>query len=151
MFKALCEICQGIGGPSSPVFDVVQGVCIGLIHHTQAETFTEIQNTVYEFIEQLIVTGRAENLELGARLLYVIFTVRKGNRITDWVTGASLLIELLDSLLPLSEDKAAHEIAKASAVLLQTADMDVVIPKGCKIIERIQKYQVWEDTASCTE
>ena len=80
---------------------------------------------------------------MGARLLSVIFTVRKGNRITDWVKGSNLLIELLDASLLLEDGKAAREISKASAVLLQTADMDVVIPKGSKIIERIQKYQVW--------
>jgi len=142
LVKILCEVTEEIGGSLSPAFGVVQGVIIGLIHHTQAQTFTDIQNTVYDFVDKPINENTAENLEMRARLLYVIFTVRKGNRITDWVTGATLLLDLLDYAIPMKADKTIREIAKASAVLLQTADMHVVISKGAKIIERTQKYQV---------
>lgn len=140
LVRVLCEVTEAIGGSSCPAFDVVQGVIIGLIHHTQAQTFTDIQNTIYEFVEKSTTESTAGNLEMRARLLYVIFTVRKGNRITDWVTGATLLLDLLDYAILIEDDNTVREIAKASAVLLQTADMDVVISKGAKIIERIQKY-----------
>lgn len=121
---------------------MIQGVIIGLIHHTQAQTFTDIQSTIYEFVDKSTTKSTARNLGMRARLLYAIFTVRKGNRITDWVTGATLLLDLLDHAISMKDDKTARETVKASAVLLQTADMDVVISKGAKIIERIQKYQV---------
>lgn len=139
----MCEISEEMGGSSTVAFDVVQGVIIGLIHHTDANTFNDIQKTVYDFVDKLTTDSNSEKLTIGARLLYVMFTVRKGNRINDWATGASLILDLLDSALIIEDDKAAWEIAKCSAVLLQTADMDVVIPKGAKIIERIQKHQVW--------
>jgi len=142
LIKVLCEVTEAIGGSLGPAFGVVQGVTIGLIHHTQAQTFTDIQNTIYEFVDKSTTESTAGSLEMRARVLYVIFTVRKGNRITDWITGATLLLDLLDYAILLKDDKTVREIVKASAVLLQTADMDVVISKGAKIIERIQKYQV---------
>ncbi|KAF8430325.1 armadillo-type protein [Tirmania nivea] len=140
LVKVLCEVAEALGS-FGPAFDVVQGVIIGVIHHTQGQTFTDIQNTIYEFMNKSTTESTAGNLEMRARLLYVIFTVRKGSRITDWVTGATLLLDLLDYAISMKNDKIVREIAKASAVLLQTADMDVVISKGAKIIEGIQKCQ----------
>lgn len=140
--KILCEVVDELGGASSPAFSVLEGVVVGLIHHTESRTFSCVQDTIYEFVLRLTTLTTAGRLEMGGRLLYVIFTVRKGNRVSDWEMGARLALELLDSAISIQEDKPGREIVKACAVLLQTADMSIVISKGAKLVDSIQKYQV---------
>lgn len=142
MVKAICDITKEFWGVTSPAYDVIQGVIVGLIHHTQANTFTDIQDTIYAAVDKLATERNGTKLHMGGRLLYVMFTVQKGVRISAWETGAELLLKLLDSANLVSDDTPVEEIIKASAVLLQTASMDIVIQKGAKIVERIQNYEV---------
>ena len=142
LVKILCEVIDELGGASSPAFSVLEGTIVGLIHHTESHTFSCVQDTIYEFVHRFTTLTTAGRLEMGGRLLHVIFTVRKGNRVSDWETGAKLALELLDSAESIQEEKPGRELVKACAVLLQTADMSVVVSKGAKLVDSIQKYQV---------
>lgn len=142
LVKILCEVVDELGGISSPAFRVLEWVLVGLIHHTELHTFSCVQDTIYGFVHRFTALTTADRFEMGGRLLHIIFTVRKGNRVSNWETGAKLALELLDSAISIQEEKLGREIVKACAVLLQTADMSIVISKGTKLVDRLQKYQV---------
>ena len=130
-------------GAKGPIFRVVQGVIVGLIHHTQKETFTEVEDVLHSFVRTLIADTSAQKLEMVAKLLYTTSTTRRGDRVTDWDTAADLVVKLWDTIPEaISCDETAWEVAKAGAVILQLSPMNVFIPKSAKLMERIQEYQV---------
>ncbi|KAI5797940.1 armadillo-type protein [Peziza echinospora] len=138
LIRALCDKTFERNTASGPVVGVLEGVLVALIHHTQSPTFVEVQDVVYDVVEASAKKSSTE-LELSGKLLYTIFTTRKGNRISDWNRGAELIIELLHAVQESGDQTPLWPILKASAVLLQSADMSVVISRGTKIIEGILK------------
>ena len=141
MVRALCDKTFERNTASGPVVNVLEGVLVALIHHTQSPSFVEIQDAVYDVVEATAKNSPTE-LELSGKLLYTIFTTRKGNRISDWNRGAELIIELLKAVQVSGDQTPLWSILKASAVLLESADMSVVISRGTKVIEGVLKNKV---------
>jgi U3 small nucleolar RNA-associated protein 20 len=137
----------------SACFGVVQGVLTGLIHHTSAETFRPILETVLEFIGPNIEEAdpSARKVEVAARLIYTCTSVRKGGRIQDWGKVGDAVLNLVDAAdrIPkhdCGQREAMWQTLKAVAVIIGSAEVDVVISKCSRIVEKAKNFQVFSES-----
>ncbi|KAI4259579.1 MAG: hypothetical protein LQ352_000647, partial [Teloschistes flavicans] len=113
--------------------DLLEGVTVGLIHHTEASTFRPLLELVVQKIQgitkgQLGIQVSANNLAICERLLCVVSTVRKGSRIEDWAPVLDSLLDLLES----RENQVmrpSEALYEAAVVIMQSAPLDVLMPK----------------------
>lgn len=127
---------ESITSESMTWTDLVSGVLVSIVHHTTAETFGPIAETIID------VASRDERISnyplrncLYIRLLGTISGVRKGNRIVDW---SALLKCLQASLNGISKDRNILDNSASSAVWQQVivnvailwanSPMEAVIP-----------------------
>lgn len=129
--------------------NVVLGVLTGLIHHTTAETFQPITEEITKFIMAELVNGDSADerkTEMAARLLYTCISVRKGGRIRDWSVIGDVALSIATTAHRLPSDaqgsrEAMWHTLKAVAVVICTAQVDVVISKCSRIIEMTGEFQ----------
>ncbi|KAK7752759.1 U3 snoRNP protein [Diatrype stigma] len=127
---------ESVTSESMTWIDLVSGVLVSIVHHTTAETFGPIAETIID------VASRDERISnyplrncLYIRLLGTISGVRKGNRIVDW---SALLKSLQGSLNGISKDRNILDNSASSAVWQQVivnvailwanSPMEAVIP-----------------------
>lgn len=146
MLQAAVEQQSDVDGAC---LDVVQGVLIGLIHHTTRETFQSIFAVVQEHIRSGLAAGGAEPRKvcIAATLLFTCVSVRKGDRIQHWDVAGDVLLSTVGAMHQLSPaDKgsreAAWQVLKATAVTTNYADVHVVISKCSRIVEQAKDFQV---------
>ncbi|KAL2045037.1 hypothetical protein N7G274_002812 [Stereocaulon virgatum] len=108
--------------------DIVYGVTVALIHHSDAENFQPLQEIIIEQIHGLDTNSPVSSVIHCGNLLLLIATVRKGTRVQNWVSILSSLTELLN-LCKTSSNEAIAAIYKAAAVVLQSSPLDLVLPK----------------------
>ena len=128
--------------------EVVYGVLISLIHHVNREGFQPLFETVLQGMAGIFQHPKSGNLAFGGRLLFIVSSVRKGTRVQRWQPMLETLERLLDAIIALPSeaiDDAAVEMIPATAVILELAPMDVVIPHLRKIMvvisdERLTKH-----------
>jgi U3 small nucleolar RNA-associated protein 20 len=97
--------------------ELVCGVFVSIIHHTNASTFEAVARTVYEerSLDKLCVQQPLRNI-VYVKLLGIMAGVRKGSRITDW----QLLLDcLIDSLQSLSQDPECLKTAEVPVIWQQ--------------------------------
>lgn len=128
---------------------VVQGVLIGLIHHTTPETFQSILAVVQGHIGSGLVVGGVElrKLRIAATLLFTCVSVRKGDRIQHWDAIGDVLLSAVGAIhrLPSADEgsrEAAWQVLKATAVTTNYADVHTVISKCSRIVEQAKDFQV---------
>ncbi|KAG0130157.1 armadillo-type protein [Tuber indicum] len=136
------ELGEDIGGRC---FQIIEGVLISLIHHTNDETFHPALRVVYA------INNPNDELStrMSARLLYTCLTVRKGNRISDWGTAAEVAVANTQIIMGLPDDSSSRERAKetmweslkAVAMVMQTADMEAVIARLGRIMDSVREFQ----------
>ncbi|KAI5778586.1 armadillo-type protein [Geopyxis carbonaria] len=126
---------------------VAQGVLTALIHHTSQDTFSTMLTPFLEFTqtELLQSTPDAQRLALAGRLLYTAIGVRKGSRIGDWEAVGSVAAKILDAAAKLDgADEAARDAVwqclRACTMVIQYADLDVVISKCSRTAERARDW-----------
>ena len=117
---------------SSTCADVVYGITINLIHHTDAETFIPVLDVIQNDISRLSKSSKSRSISLYGELLFIVATVRKGSRIGDWKPVVGSLMSLLE--LSTIDDElwsAAYlqPVFEAAAVIFQYSPLDLVIPK----------------------
>lgn len=116
--------------------DVVSGVLVSIVHHTNAETFGPVAESLVDIAAQdeRVATQPLRNC-LYIRFLGTISGVRKGSRIAEW---SPLLKSLQTALRGISKARDGLDESASSAVWQQilvnvaivwaSAPMDTVIP-----------------------
>lgn len=108
--------------------DILYGVTVALIHHTDSVNFQPILNIVLEQIQRLQHRSSKSRIAVCGRLLFIVSTVRKGSRIQDWTPVLDSMLVLLELCESLNEE-ALMETYKASAVILQYSPLELVLVK----------------------
>ena len=147
-FGAMLQIALDLPVGDGACVDVVLGVLTALIHHTLPETFQPILVTVQEFITTQLLVGSTEvrKTEFAARLLYTCASVRKGSRIQNWGVVGDIASSIVDTAhrIPATGPGAREAIwqtLKAVAVVIGTAEVDVVISKCSRVVEKAKDFQ----------
>ena len=117
--------------------DVVCGVLVNVMHHTEAATLLPVVETITKLIHQESAT--ATQIRLLARLLFLVAGVRKGSRVSDWDSVLQSATKLLTSakLEYPRGTTLTKQVFSAAAVILQTSPMDMVIPRHRHIMDLI--------------
>lgn len=108
--------------------DILYGVTVALIHHTDSVNFQPIVDIVLEQIQGLQPRSSKSSIALCGRLLFIVSTVRKGSRIQDWTPVLDSMLTLLERCES-SNEEALAEAYKASAVILQYSPLELVLVK----------------------
>ncbi|KAL9040232.1 MAG: hypothetical protein Q9214_004571 [Letrouitia sp. 1 TL-2023] len=124
--------------PVGYVENIIEGVTIALIHHTDEVTFRPIADMIIDHIESKVqgLAMRPRNSESNdmekhdyqtvcSRLLMIISTVRKGSRVQDWASILRVQLRLLE-LSSMNSHITPAAGYRAAAAILQFAPSDVV-------------------------
>ena len=129
IYRCMIEHLFASDHDQRPIFgDIVYGVTVALIHHSDAENFQALQDII---LEQFHGLGAKSNFSImihGGRLLFIISTVRKGSRIQDWTPILNSLIDLL-GICSAHNPEPLAEVYKVAAVVLQSSPLDLLLPK----------------------
>ena len=122
--------------------EVLNGITVNLIHHTDAETFKPLLDSLLETSRSFPEDASMSIIAILARLLYIATAVRKGSRIQDWEPILGTLLALLQKTMdhensPLLE--TIPLIEKAVAVVFQYSPLDVILPKLRPTMELLVK------------
>ncbi|CUS08070.1 unnamed protein product, partial [Tuber aestivum] len=136
------ELGEDIGGRC---FKIIEGVLISLIHHTNNETFRPALQVIYATNN----LGDGLSTRMSARLLYICLTVRKGNRIADWGSAGEVAVANVRAAVKLLDEsndgegvrETMWESLKATAMVMQTADMEVVISRLRRVMDSVKEFQ----------
>ncbi|KAI0470359.1 armadillo-type protein [Xylaria cf. heliscus] len=116
--------------------EVVCGVLVSLVHHTNSETFLPIPKAIADAVtsDESRAGNPLRNI-LYIRCLGIISGVRKGTRISEW---QPILATLLQCLEPISKKPSILETVESTAIwqqllvntaiVWQQAPMDIIIP-----------------------
>lgn len=151
VFGMMLEVVLATPDSNGGGVRVIQGVLTALIHHTSRDTFQPMATVVLDFIKSDLVQGSTESrkVEMAARLLYTCVSVRKGGRIKDWSVVGDSALSIVEAAhrIPLDDTgskEAMWQTLKAVAVVLHSAEVDVVISKCSRIVEKAKDFQVWD-------
>lgn len=136
IFRCLIERYLNRDAPRTQTEPIVVGLSIGLIHHCEAATFAPILNIVFESIKLRGIKSSSRSTSLHSQLLFVAAAVRKGSRVENW-SGMLDALALLLSLCATSSEEERYQIFKTAALLLQSAPLDITIPRLRSIMELI--------------
>lgn len=115
---------------------IIVGLSVGLIHHTDVTTFAPILEIILNSIQTENPKSSNRSITLRSRLLFVAAAVRGGSRIQDW----SGMLDALPSLLDLNQSlnpEETYQIFQTAALLLQSAPLDITIPRLRSIMDTI--------------
>ncbi|KAK0893461.1 U3 snoRNP protein [Friedmanniomyces endolithicus] len=118
---------------------IVKGTLTSLLHHTNADTFRPILDTVIAYIDTIQMRDQ-ESLRFAGTLMFTVVSVRKGTRVADWkrvVTSLKAAFAAADQLFEL-EEATATTLLSVLAVILQSASVDVVLP-ALSLLETVRK------------
>lgn len=115
---------------------IIVGLSTGLIHHTDANTFAPILEIILESIHTGALKPSNRSISLHSHLLFVAAAVRGGSRIQNWSGMLDTLSSLLVFCSSLNEEEA-YQIFQTAALLLQSAPLDITIPRLRSIMEII--------------
>lgn len=107
--------------------DVVFGITVAITHHSDAENFQPIVDVILEHIHRLDQNSHVTFVADSGHLLFIVATVRKGTRIQSWKPLLDAVLTLLD-ICNKQNQKVLTEIYKATAVILQSSPLDLVLP-----------------------
>ena len=107
--------------------DVVFGITVAIIHHSDAESFQPILDVILEHIHKLDQGSDVSDVDDSGHLLFVVATVRKGTRIQSWKPLLDGVLQLLN-ISHTQNREVLTEVYKATAVILQSSPLDLVLP-----------------------
>ncbi|KAL8930480.1 MAG: hypothetical protein Q9208_000664 [Pyrenodesmia sp. 3 TL-2023] len=128
-------------GKGTTRLNILEGVTVGLIHHTEASTFRPLldhflRRISYETRQRVDAQIPDHAVRMCERLLCVMSTVRKGSRVQDWGSMLDALVELLNSREEHSE-KPTATLFETAVIIMQSASLDVLLPKTRPVMDRI--------------
>jgi U3 small nucleolar RNA-associated protein 20 len=149
-FKYMLDEAQiQVSEAETLVEDIVIGSLIATIHHTEGETFGPILNSIRSFVLVDTLDSASDSIRpqitrLHGRLLYTAMGVRKGSRIVAWSPISAGLTKLLTEMHKQNGavnvgSGARWEMFKATAVLLQYAPIDCIVPHLNTIMDGVMK------------
>ncbi|KAH8675937.1 armadillo-type protein [Xylariales sp. PMI_506] len=127
--------------------DAVCGVLVSIVHHTTADTFEPIIQSIYE-ARMAAVSSDSHVLQniLFIRLLGIIAGVRKGTRVTNWPglldcqrESLKLLCKNQSTLGELDSSMIWDHILVNLAIIWKQAPMDSVIPHIVEFMETLTR------------
>lgn len=116
--------------------NVLVGVTTALIHHTEASTFAPIVDIISESIRNQIGVPTDASCAVHGKLIFVVTTVRMASRIDDWQSILEALVSLIGKCNGFN-DAIIVQIFSAAAAVLQSAPLELIIPKIRIIMELI--------------
>ncbi|KAK3113831.1 U3 snoRNP protein, partial [Teratosphaeriaceae sp. CCFEE 6253] len=128
--QSLLKACSEAGGAQRAVAGVIAtGTLTSLIHHTTADTFHPVFDTVINYTGSLRPTDDGA-LRLTGDLLFTMISVRKGTRVADWKPIVTTLKQVFAQAEQLAEidDSTTAGLLRTLAVALQSAAIDAVLP-----------------------
>ncbi|KAL8896430.1 MAG: hypothetical protein Q9207_007709, partial [Kuettlingeria erythrocarpa] len=134
-------------GEGTARLNILEGVTVGLIHHTDASTFRPLldhflRRILHETRQRLGAQLPDHAVRMCERLLCVMSTVRKGSRVQDWSLMLDALLELLRSRQE-HDEKPTETLFETAVIIMQSAPLDVLLPKTRPVMDRISndRYQ----------
>lgn len=119
---------------------VIFGVTTALIHHTDASTITPILDVISESIRSQSKSSIDTGLAIHGELLFIVITVRKGSRVRNWLPIFDALISLLERCKE-TTDETVSRIFNTAAAIMQSAPLEIVIPKIRSVMDIIAHDQ----------
>ncbi|MCJ1309669.1 U3 snoRNP protein [Agyrium rufum] len=136
IYNSLLDLCLIDSKTEASSFaEIVNGITVNLIHHTTPETFAPILEIILRRVQTARDSTPRNNSALG-RLLFVVASVRKGSRVTDWAKVLDAAVALLEPCSTIdagSYRRYLGPIEKAIPAILHHSPLDVVIPRFRRI------------------
>ncbi|CAI6335027.1 unnamed protein product [Periconia digitata] len=111
-----------------PLQPILEGVITATIHHTDAEHFKSVLETIFTHVQT--TDFDSSSLAISSRLIFIVCGVRKGSRVAEWspiLDALDLLIDGTDSF-PSLDLEAAQSYQSAVSVVYQYCPLDAAIP-----------------------
>lgn len=126
-----------------PLEPVLAGVVTAAIHHSDAENFRPLLDTILAQMD--VLSEDARYTGLSSRLLLIVCGVRGGDRIADWRPILGVIGRLLDSTAAFAklEPVDAWEVLSVVSVVFQYCTMDAAIPHE-KLLDSLSQDR-WEE------
>lgn len=141
IYRCLLECILEQNVPQSMISqNVLVGITTAIIHHTEASTFAPILDIISESTQNQIGVPTDASCAVHGKLIFVVTTVRMASRIHDWQSILAAL-ELLIGKCHGCDDAIIMQIFNAAAAVLQSAPLELVIPKIRIIMEPIASDQ----------
>ncbi|KAL8727764.1 MAG: hypothetical protein Q9166_005819 [cf. Caloplaca sp. 2 TL-2023] len=136
LYGCLLESILAPSGAMKGQMEILEGVTVGLIHHTDASSFQPLLEIALQRIEQATERSANAALDICERLLCVLSTVRKGSRIQDW----GVTLDALLSLLRVREErdtKPTQALYEAAGVIMQSASLNMLVTRIRPLMNRL--------------
>ena len=131
--------------------EVVNGTLVGLVHETDSQSFAPVGKQVLNFAQKALINGNSHHVILAVGLLQTIVGSRKGARISSWESILSTSVDLLNFESVRAQTKSKQESLALSALLLQYAPMDKLLPSLKSLLDATLNGLVASDFfAYCT-
>ena len=123
---------------SALALQVVSGVIINVLHHTTADTFEPVLQTILSYAESHLREGK-HHAELCCRLIFLCVSTRKGSRVKDWKPVHQTLLLLLQSASASIQlfEGGVPQVLTAVAYALQTSPMDEMLPSMRPLMDAV--------------
>lgn len=112
---------------STKTKDVLFGVTISLIHHTDAVTLLPVLEVIYDSIQrQGVVTSN--HVQILGELILIVISVRKASRVNDWHPLIDASMVLLESCQG-STDESVLRLFNAAALIVHACPLEIIISR----------------------
>jgi U3 small nucleolar RNA-associated protein 20 len=136
VYRCLIERYLHRDASSAKTEQVIVGLSVGLIHHTQATAYRHLLDVVFRSIQMQGNQPTSRSVLIHSKLLFVAAGVREGSRVQDW-SGMLDALSMLLSHCAWSNDVEICQILETAALLLQSASLDIVILRLRSIMDII--------------
>ena len=120
-------------------YDALEGITIGLVHHTDATTLRPILDVILARTTTINEAFASEKVKKLARLLLLVTGTRKGSRVEDWAPVLDVLTRLVERTD--ADEETMIQICESAAVILHYAPFEVVISHIRLLIETLQEVR----------
>ncbi|TGZ79617.1 hypothetical protein EX30DRAFT_321196 [Ascodesmis nigricans] len=151
VFDALLTIATEAPEVTKSTYEVVEGVLVGLIHHTNQETFQPVLKCIYEFVDRKLPEDSITPSQMAfiGMLLNISATVRKGSRIVEWGPMAEQTMRVLNAAFQTpgtteGSREAVWSGLKGANSIMQYSSLDVVISKCSRVAEKAKEWNQGE-------
>lgn len=142
LLKYAFRQCQTFEDQDGPVFKCLEGIFVSHVHHTTAEEFWPIEETVLSLTDVTYNSWGESKLQLGASILIWIFGTRKGSRISDWglcLTRLSQIVNHIDSVPATPKRSTITRILEAIALAILYCPFELSIKSSTDVTEFLSK------------
>lgn len=124
----------------------IQSICVKIIHHTDANGFRCVQDSILEHLNRPIGHEQRSSRGRQIHILFIMLGTRKATRITDWPLTLDTLSNLICSNSTSKSDhdlRSERTLTDATAVALKYCPFDLAITFSQKVLPYLQEGR-WE-------